>query len=125
MYMLILNWHSKVRLLGPGISFVRLIFLRESVKFLGKTTTNFVLLHIRELDLRCWIVKAKKYQGTEATSKYYFFYMYCISLGPLHCLPLSRIHVSFFFPVRYFGAAKDLPGVRELFEQEREYNISI
>ena len=24
---------------------------------------------------------------------------------------------------RYFGAAKDLPGVRELFEQERKYAI--
>jgi hypothetical protein len=26
---------------------------------------------------------------------------------------------------KYFGAAKDLPGVRELFEQERELNLSL
>ena len=28
------------------------------------------------------------------------------------------------FFVRYFGAAKDLPGVRELFEQERKFSSS-
>ena len=32
-----------------------------------------------------------------------------------------KFHVSFY--VRYFGAAKDLPGVRELFEQERKYQL--
>ena len=30
------------------------------------------------------------------------------------------LNLLLLFFIRYFGAAKDLPGVRELFEQERE-----
>ena len=33
--------------------------------------------------------------------------------------------MSYFLIHRYFGAAKDLPGVRELFEQERKLQIHV
>ena len=35
-------------------------------------------------------------------------------------LLLKLVIINFFIDCRYFGAAKDLPGVRELFEQERK-----
>ena len=50
-------------------------------------------------------MKGNLYQATEDTSEEWYL------------LSCNKYHFS---PVRYFGAARDLPGVRELFEQPRE-----
>lgn len=68
----------------------------------------------KRLRQRWLITKARKYQASVATSK--------LSLHGLRWREgeyiLTYSLLCCFFLFRYFGRARDLPGVRELFEQE-------
>lgn len=66
-------------------------------------------------------MKAKRFPETEDTS------MWNNDANLRSCM-YAAVYCTLFYNFviifcvdRYFGAAKDLPGVRELFEQERKY----
>jgi hypothetical protein len=70
---------------------------------------NLVELISKKQHQKCLIMKEKKYLAIVVISKRN---------------NLSSIRKFLLLSCRYFGAAKDLPGVRELFDQERK-KISI
>jgi hypothetical protein len=64
-----------------------------------------------------WFVVEDIYIFSSRSLKHY--HVNCLLSNTDHWLP-CWLELCVIF--RYFGAAKDLPGVRELFQQERKYH---